>query len=460
MNKQKKNKLVIFGTGQVYQKMRPQIREDIEITALIDNDASKWGMETNGVEIIQPQKIMKLEYDYILLASAKYMDMELQLKEMGVQENSIIIPKRAGILYKYVIPKYYGTFNQNHDNKNVLVISHALTPSGAQNVMFYALAVLKRNGYNIIVMSDRDGILRDKLLKMDIPVVLFEDYYSQTKDFESLAEWAETILVNTVWLYDLVIDLEKFHRRLIWWIHETGGIQCVKQEIFRKICNIEKISVCAVSPLVRRKILEYCGNDCHISELKYGLPERKGNLQRNPQQKMIFAIIGAIAELKGQDIFIRAVNNLPEECKREAEFWIVGAGNLDEKSTLYVQSNSCIEIKGEIDNECIPDLYQQIDVVVCCSREDALPVAVAEGFLNKKPAIVSDVTGIAEYMKNGKNGFIFESENAEQLCSLFQWTITHKAQMRQMGNDAEDIYREYFTMEVFEKNILNILQIK
>lgn len=458
-------KVVIFGTGKKFQQLKYRFREDIEIIAFLDNDPAKWYQKLDGILILPPGKVLELKYDYIYLLSAYYREMEEQLKELGVEREKIFHTFHIEKICVCDSIKYYGNLPEENSGKRILVFSHALTCTGAQNVLFIALQILHKRGYQIAVLSNEDGVLRDRITEMGIPVIIMKDSYFMERKFEEFVNWADKIIVNTLWLYYVVEELISSNKKVIWWIHESGYLKDLDVEIFEKINQAAQVSVNVVSDLVKRKIFQVYKKDFHINVLPYGLPEYDKDNERAIHSnkaighgKIIFAVIGMISYIKAQDIFIHAVGRIPKADRDNAEFWIVGSGRFSKEDMEYIEKYPCIKVIGEIDNKEIQFLYEKIDVVVCCSREDALPVVVTEGCLNKKLVIVSNETGMADYIINGKNGFVIPNEDIDQLSKLFSWVIEHKDNAKKIGCASKEVYDQYFSLNIFERNLLKVLE--
>ena len=86
-----------------------------------------------------------------------------------------------------------------------------------------------------------------------------------------------------------------------------------------------------------------------------------------------------------------------------------------------------------------------------------MPTVVAEAMMHSVPCIISDVIGTAAYINHGKNGLIFPSENAKELADKIEWSVYHKDEMLQMGIGARYIYEKVFSMDVFERKLLEII---
>ena len=173
------------------------------------------------------------------------------------------------------------------------------------------------------------------------------------------------------------------------------------------------------------------------------------------------AIIGSIHPIKGQDILIDTLKQFPELKGDGVEYWIVGKEEDTEYSKKIqkeIQTLSNVIILGEIKKEKMNSLYTKIDIALIPSREETMSLVAIEAMQHGKVCIVSDITGIAEYIKDGENGFVFESENREIFASKIHWCIKNKRAIKSMGEKSLLIYEKYFSMESFEKNLIHILQ--
>ena len=197
-----------------------------------------------------------------------------------------------------------------------------------------------------------------------------------------------------------------------------------------------------------------------IQLLPFGIPEYDAKVECADavKNKVIFAIIGGMGHIKGQDIFIDAISCLPPQYLNSAEFWIVGGGTLADDLVQKASLIDSIKILGEIDNKKMPELYEKLDVVVCCSREESMSVTVIEGFMNEKTVIVSENAGVAAFIDNGNNGFVFKNEDVKGLCERIKWVIDNRDMSIIIGKESRKIYDKYFSIPVFEERILKIME--
>lgn len=82
-----KSKIICFGLGKIYRTFLSLYDEaKAEIIALSDNNPAKW----NSGNVVEPSKINDLEFDFIVITSAYYKEIERQLCEYGIEPGRIL----------------------------------------------------------------------------------------------------------------------------------------------------------------------------------------------------------------------------------------------------------------------------------------------------------------------------------------------------------------------------------
>ncbi len=85
------HRIVIFGTGKSAEKVCKSIKNTtVEIVNFVDNNYNKHGKMFNDREIISPNDLVDLQYDYIVIAIIKYTSVIRQLLNIGVSADKII----------------------------------------------------------------------------------------------------------------------------------------------------------------------------------------------------------------------------------------------------------------------------------------------------------------------------------------------------------------------------------
>jgi glycosyltransferase involved in cell wall biosynthesis len=444
-------KVVIFGTGRYYSRYKESFRKNVEVVAFLDNNPPSETLD--GVRVYKPEEIVSLEYDIVFLLSVHENEMREQLKELGVPALRIYGMEQIEKICEMGETVHYGDALAGKGRRNVLMFSPAMSSTGAQNVLFITACELVKKGYAVTVVSKTDGILRERLVNEEIPVVITKEICCDSAEIKSLVEWSDVVLVNTYWIYYIVLELCTYEKEIIWWLHELGGIPQMDSGVMRYILGRGNVKAYAVSNVVKNAVESVSGICGKVGLLTFGIPEY--DLKDNRHKGVtVFAIIGGIGYIKGQDIFVDAVAKLSKEYRESAEFWIVGGGMLPADVLDKACKYGCIKIIGEIDNRRIKDVYSKIDVVVCCSREEQMSVSVIEGFMNRKVAIVSEVAGIAEVIKDNVNGFIMKNEDSDGLARIMMHIIDSNQEMLEsIGIEARKTFDELFSVDTFDNRL-------
>lgn len=87
-----------------------------------------------------------------------------------------------------------------------------------------------------------------------------------------------------------------------------------------------------------------------------------------------------------------------------------------------------------------------------------MPTVAAEAIMYRVPCILSSAAGTSAYLQEKVNGMTFLSEDVEELAEKLKWSIEHREDLGRMGVEAEKIYKNYFSMDVFEKHFLEMVE--
>lgn len=86
-------KLIIFGTGSSAIEFISKLDSNVEIVCYVDNNPSKHNTIFNGRLVLSPERLLNLNYDYIIIGSQYSEEIMEQLLEMGIRYTRIIPAK-------------------------------------------------------------------------------------------------------------------------------------------------------------------------------------------------------------------------------------------------------------------------------------------------------------------------------------------------------------------------------
>lgn len=175
-----------------------------------------------------------------------------------------------------------------------------------------------------------------------------------------------------------------------------------------------------------------------------GIPKERILVQRMPVEDYFvptgekedeFTVLytGRLIPTKSVDTLIRAFRGV------EGRLWIVGTGPEEERlRALAKELGVPAEFKGYMDRRELPRVYTAASVTVLPSFSESFGYTVAESLACGTPAIGSRVGMVPEMIEDGKNGYIFQAGDVEELRSRIlqaRENLSHLSRNAQLASD-------------------------
>lgn len=454
-------KIAIWGTGTYYKKYISYICEDA-IEYIVDTDIKKQGTYIGDRLIQAPESLDADSCDYILILVKETEEIYRYLVEKGVGENKIVDYHSIGKLFEVEpmvrvdgnmmkLKEWFGLTSK----KKILFLSHSLGRSGAPIVLMY-MASLLRDKYQVLFAGEGQGDLQKELERENISYLADAGiFFEQLKDSDLFGE-IDLFFVNTITMSDWVQMVLDKGFPVVWWIHESSPMFYEKSK--RIHGDVSKVSCYAVSEKAKQTMSEYYP-DMSIGSLSYYIPDTGGELSCAGLGRgagFRFALLGVIDQYKAQDLVLEAIKIMDKSVAEQIEVVIAGKIISKEKEQWESAFGQCPQVKyvGELSQEEVGGLYKKIDVLLCTSRiHDTMPVVVTQAMMNGIPCIVSDMVGHSKFIENKKNGFVFSSENVNELAAVMEWCVKNRYKMAEFGMESRNIYENNFSHAYARKNI-------
>lgn len=359
----------------------------------------------------------------------------------------------------------------------IVVVTHELSRTGAPLVLLDTVRLLKEKGYLVVLFSPDDGVLKEAFLQAEVPVIIGEylkwldkteenqECLSFWKRFEAMASSADLLFCNTVVTYQVIKKFQGHQIPVLWWIHEGKMIldQVKKYLPVSLDSNIHSLFVSKYSmQAFQNSGLKYENSMI----MPYGIKDVRLDKAAEVRKRRIFLTVGTISHIKAQDLLLQAIGLLDTELCEKCQFLFVGKmldTEIYDQVCEAAKEMEYVEYREEADHETLMELMQNADCLICPSRDDTMPVVATEAFAMGKPVICSDHTGTAEYIEHGQNGFVFSSEDKEELASLISKVCgLEDEELEKIGKRARMIFESHFTeqmfAEAFMKNIRGKIQ--
>ncbi len=354
-------------------------------------------------------------------------------------------------------------YDKKSTGRNILLVSHELSRTGAPVAVYQFAKALKDNGDNVFLISPKDGALRSAFAEADIPQIIFEDAFTQPM----VKEWIpilDAVIVCTTAAIGMINILGGSSIPVLWWIHEANT-------------SYHKGTMDQLPTFLPRNVKVFCGGERALISLHLRRPEYSAGLllysvpdimhsfesvNHLLRQQYTILSIGVQEFRKGQDILADAFELLDEADKKRTRVIFVGRKYYDpiwnkiaRLKKLYPENVFFI---SELPMESLRQLELQADCIVCSSRDDPMPIVVTEMMMMSKTIITSEYAGQASYIKNNQCGYVYENNDPVQLANILSNVINHPNEHGEIQKRARKVYEDLFSEKVFSKNAQTALE--
>ena len=382
--------------------------------------------------------------------------------------------KASEVIQKSLYPLKRPVKNVRNTIKNILLVSHELSLTGAPIALYNLAKILVREGYHVDLISPYDGALKKEFQESQIRVYVegYGSLFGENSYLNHIAYNYDFIILNTVVTYRAVSILGDSGIPVMWWIHDSfasyskGGFANIMPSQLPS-----NVQVFCGSEYARRALLSYYPNYIEKTDLlNYYLPDMSIKhkeaetyaLPHLQSDKTIFALFAQQDERKGQDVLAEAICSLPEDTRNHSIFYFVGRrldqniyDSIQKVRSLYPNIVYCID---EIPHEQLFSVYEQCDCIICSSKDDPLPVFVAEAMMMSKIIICSENTGMAPIIKRGECGIVYRNNDFNELAQAIEKVVTKKAELGYMQVNARKTYIDNFNEDHFRSRISGIIE--
>ncbi len=455
-------KTVIFGTGQYYRKRASQIAniQEVQICAFLDNNPDLSGKTIQDIPVFRPDVLSQIEFDCIVLMSIYADEMRRQLLALGIQESKIMFWQEFRAKW------YHGTITLIPDaeemcrqNKKVLIATIDLKYDGSSLAAVYAAKALKRLGYPVVIAApEGNPVFIEEYVKEGVTFAICPAFPYLYQEEIAWVQKFDAVIVNVFPMLPCAFEISRIGS-VMWWIHEVReAYECISAE-FRRYLETgidERVDILAVSRMAADNLNQvFPDRMCKI--MPFGIPDEAEEQSVNPRgEKLVFAMIGPVCPRKAQKEFVTAVSMFAKEEIDSIEFWMIGRIlEMDYYEEVKRMSQNYVQIKfmGEKTRGELQKIFAKIDVLVCPSLEETMSITMVEGMMHRKICITTDMTGIAEYMQDGKNGYVCQAGNSKNLYEVMKWVKDHYGELDDVREAARKTYEKYFTLEKFAERL-------
>lgn len=351
--------------------------------------------------------------------------------------------------------------DNNNSRKAALLISHNLSLTGAPIALLGLAKALKGLGLFPTMLSYEDGPLREEVVADGVPVVVL----ARERALGLVADHAHAfmlVVANTVHGGGIVSALNGTDTPVLWWVHEANGYGrrrgwLLPQELHANV-------VVATPGARARQTLLRARPQYEIRELLYGVEDRQPHVACEAEEgrSLTFALVGTVSRRKGQDVLLRAAASLEPEAACKCRFVLVG-GPDDARFASVVrreaESLPNVALVGPLGRVDMLSFYDEVDCLVCASRDDPMPVVVAEACQRGKLVICSASTGSAALLEEYGAGLVYGDNDPGKLAVCIRRACGSSSdELDDMRRNARRLYEERFSECVFAKSVARLAE--
>ena len=337
---------------------------------------------------------------------------------------------------------------------DLLFVSHDLSLSGAPMMLFHAAVWCKRHGRFATVMAPEDGPLREKFEMEGIPLIVDPLVETEHESFVAFARDFDCVVANTIRTSAVVRALKREEVPVVWWLHEPGSVgeHYLREE--PKLRAAMPMADLLLAPSERTASIYRPYTESAVKCLHNAIPEVGGSMPpRSEAAPLRFLLMGSIEPRKGQDIFVKALAQLPREVRDAAQFEIAGR-ILDPDFWPAIEPIAKrvknLTVTGALSHADALAKMSAADVIVSPSRDEAMPtVTILEAMSLGKAIIASNVGGATETFADGENALLVRPEMPDELAGAIRRLIEKPVLVAELGSKARETYEQGFTIERF-----------
>ena len=334
--------------------------------------------------------------------------------------------------------------------------------SGAPIQLVHLAGWLTAREWEIAIVAPEDGPVLNRLREKTValifePQLLIDPTYAALR---RLAREFDLVLANTIATWEAVQAAHLEQTPVVWYLHETQVGVALMKEVHMMEPSLGLADALIVPTKTTARIYQRFTKR-PIQVVPYGIPETRQATTRTLDGRTTFVTAASYESRKGQDILLEAIRHLDPEMRERARF--VMAGRPLETAfhdQLRVRSREFgnVRLLGPLDHEQSIDLLRHADVVVCPSRDETMPIFLLEGMSLGKALIATDVGGVSEWLRDGRNTLLVPPEDPVALSAAIARCIKDRELVGALGASARDTFVRHFTLERFGEHIEAILQ--
>lgn len=250
----------------------------------------------------------------------------------------------------------------------------------------------------------------------------------------------------------------------LWFIHEVpvdSGIYSFLYPESRLVRWVEKLSnkILVVSDYTFNHYKALISDSAKIQKIHVAV-ELNNEPHLNVRNKCYtLLLVGSFDENKGQLEAVAACKELVSTLKQPFHLILVGA--VDDAYSTFIRNevynthlDLVVTIVPFLSN--ITSYYNQADVLLSCSKSEALSRVIIEGQKSGLPIIATSIAAHQELVQDGYNGLLYQRGDVEELVCAIQ-RLSDPSLRKWMGENAASFMADRYTTKIYVEEFVEHL---
>ena len=168
-------------------------------------------------------------------------------------------------------------------------------------------------------------------------------------------------------------------------------------------------------------------------------------------------MVGRMSRLKKHITLVKAANILKKEGFNNFQIDLIGEGTEEAVLKEFVRENKLDNLINFLGYKKNFDL-SVYDVGVICSSNEAFGRVTAEYMMNHLVVVGSNGGATTELIRHGKDGYIFDVDDYEDLAYCLKKLIINSIDREEMATSAYNRAKQLFSEDCYVEEVYNVIE--
>jgi glycosyltransferase involved in cell wall biosynthesis len=164
-----------------------------------------------------------------------------------------------------------------------------------------------------------------------------------------------------------------------------------------------------------------------------------------PENRIVVGMVACFKPQKSPVDFVDVAARVLKE-RQDVHFVMAGDGELRPEVEARIKETGIephMTLLGWQNEEDMPEIYRNLDIVVLTSLWEGLPCVFSEAMAGELPIVATNVDGAREAILDGENGYLHEPHDVEGMATSVLKLLADPEQRREMGRKGKARVMEF-----------------